>query len=210
MVEPAGEALADGLTGLNLGCQRVCARITPGDFLGQTLPKRAPKPAYNLLEIFKMARAVRKPIVEEVLAGTNLSLERADLLVILLLEHPAYAGQVPSQSWSGFVPFATIRNSMVHSISPSKFLLSRWLRDLERLGLVEQRALDAKRKAARLTTKGVEVTTPILSKYSKLVQDLLESVPSAHRIAHIETNDAVVKAVQPYGKKDSIRRVAAE
>lgn len=189
-------------------CQSGCARIRPGDFLEQ--PNQAPEPVDNLLMVFKMARDVRKPIVEDVLVGTNVSLERADLLVILFLAHPAGAGKVPHHSRSGFVPLATIRDSMVHSISPSKFLLSRWLRDLKSQGLVEETALDAKRKAARLTAKGVDTAEPILRKYSTLAKDLLLNVPLEDRLAHLQTNDAIVQAVQPYGRKDSIRRMAAK
>src|SRR5713101_8464975 len=134
-----------------LVCQSVCAQVRPADYLEQMRPNQAPEPADNLILLFKMARDVRKSIVEDVLAGTNLTLERADLLVILFLAHAARHKKVPAESGSGFVPLANIRNSLVHSISPSKFLLSRWLRDLESQGLVEEKALDGTRKAARLS-----------------------------------------------------------
>src|SRR5215471_6565913 len=192
-----------------LVCQKVCARIRPVDFLGQTGPSEAPEPAESLRMLFKMARDVCKPLGEEVLAGTNVSLERADFLVILLLAHPAHIGKAASVFPSGFVPLVTIRDSMVHSISPSKFLLSRWLRELESQGLVEEKPLDAKRKAARLTAKGVQSTAPILQKYFELAKDLVGDIASEDRIAHYQTNFAIVRAVQPYGRKDSIRRFDA-
>jgi len=192
-----------------LVCQKVCARIRPVDFLGQTPPTEAPEPAESMRMLFKMARDVRTPIVEEVLAGTNVSLERADFLVILLLAHPAHIGKAASAAQTGFVPLATIRDSMVHSISPSKFLLSRWLRDLKGQGLVEERALDAKRKSIRLTTKGLEATAPILRKYFELATDLVGDIAPEDRTAHYRTNFAIVDALQPYGRKDSIGRAGS-
>jgi DNA-binding MarR family transcriptional regulator len=190
-----------------LVCQSVCAQVRPGDYLEQIRPNQAPEPADNLILLFKMARDVRQAIVQDVLGGTNLTLERADLLVILFLAHAAGNKKVPGESGSGFVPLANIRNSLVHSISPSKFLLSRWLRDLASQGLVEEKSLDGTRKAARLSAKGLDATAPILRKYFALAKDLLRDILPEDRLAHIETNNAIVQAVQPYGKRDSIRRV---
>jgi DNA-binding MarR family transcriptional regulator len=190
-----------------LVCQRVCARIRPADYLEQIAPNQAPEPADNFILLFKMAREVRKPITDDVLAGANLTLERADLLVILLLAQAAGHENLPGESESGFVPLATIRSSLVHSISPSKFLLSRWLRDLKSQGLVAEKDLGAKRKAARLTTRGVEATAPILRRYFELAKDLLQDIRPQDRLAHIQTNQAIVQAVQPYGKRDSLPRV---
>jgi DNA-binding MarR family transcriptional regulator len=193
-----------------LVCHKVCARIRPGDFLEQTPPHQAPEPADNFILLFKMAREVRKSIVDEVLAGTDLTLERADLLVILMLAQAGGDQNLPGESESGFVPLATIRSSMVHSISPSKFLLSRWLRDLKRKGLVEEKPLAAKRKAARLTARGVDATAPMLRKYFELAKDLLQDIRLQDRVAHIETNHAIVQAVRPYGKRDSLSRVGGQ
>jgi hypothetical protein len=152
-----------------------------------------------------MARDVRKSIADEVLAGTDLTLERADLLVILFLAQAG--GEENLSGESRYVPLATIRSSMVHSISPSKFLLSRWLRDLKSQGLVEEKPLAANRKAARLTARGVDATAPILRKYFELAKDLLQDIRPQDRLAHIETNQAIVQALQPYGKRDSLSRV---
>jgi DNA-binding MarR family transcriptional regulator len=72
-------------------CHQVCARIRPRAYLGQVVPTHAPAPVENLMMVFEMARDLREAIAEKVLVGTNLSIQRADILVILYLK-PHFRG----------------------------------------------------------------------------------------------------------------------
>jgi len=185
-------------------CQEICRRIKPPEFLGIATPKEAPPAVQNIMMIFEVARSLRKPIQERTLVGTGLTIEKADLLVILYLENPVFASQRATEQTEGFVPLANLSESLVHSISPSKFLVSRWLSEVLKKKQVETRALDSKRKEARITSDGIRLVEPIWRNYVQLAQELLDGIPDAERDAHREVNQSVSLALRPVWLKGLI------
>ncbi len=185
-----------------LVCWRVSSRLRPRDFVGLDEPAPGLPEVENLLMIFETARDLRHMIEEQILPETDLTLERADFLVILLLAHPEFTGAGSGDVDAGFMSLGDLQASVVHSISPSKFLMSRWLAHLRRRGLVEVRALDAKRKQVRLTAKGLTVTRPIWARYEEKATELLGDCPVELRLAHLHVNGAVGNALRPFGRTE--------
>ncbi len=185
-------------------CQEICRRIKPHDFLGLAAPKEAPPAVQNIMMIFEVARSLRKPIRERTLVGTGLTIEKADLLVLLYLGSPVFARQRGTGQTEGFVRLANLSESLVHSISPSKFLVSRWLSAMLKKKQVVTRALDSKRKEVRITSKGISLVEPIWRNYAQLAEELLDGIPEAERDAHREVNQSVSFALRPVWLKGLI------
>ena len=154
--------------------------------------------------IFEVARSLRKRIQERTLVGTGLTIEKADLLVLLYLESPVFARQRGTGQTEGFVRLANLSESLVHSISPSKFLVSRWLSEMLTQKQVEPRTLDSKRKEVRITSTGIRLVEPIWRNYVQLAEELLEGIPDAERDAHREVNQSVSLALRPVWLKGLI------
>jgi DNA-binding MarR family transcriptional regulator len=159
----------------------------------------------NIMMIFELARGLRKPIQERTLVGTGLTIEKADLLVILYLEHPIFAKRHGIVQTDGFVRLGNLSESLLHSISPSKFLVSRWLSELLKKKQVETRNLDSKRKEVRITSDGIKLVEPIWRNYAQLAEELLDGIPDAERDAHREVNQAVSWTLRPVWLKGLIR-----
>lgn len=182
-------------------CQHISALIKPRMFLSQPTLPRIQWPIDNVLALFEMARNVRKPIKEETLAGTNLSVERADVLVILFLARSESSGSLPGEPHAGYVLLSVLRDRLVHSLAPSKFLISRWLAQMGAEGWVETRSVDERRKEARITPMGIAIIEPVWERYRRLAEQLLQGVPTEDRVAHYEVNEAMSRALRPFWLK---------
>jgi DNA-binding MarR family transcriptional regulator len=145
-------------------------------------------PVDNLISIFVTAKDLRLAIERSVvLPEEGLSVERADLLVILYLGHP------------NFMSFGAIERSLVHSFSPSRHLISRWIGEMgpEGGGFVQTQPLPGKRMAAALTEKGVAEVKPVWERYEKLADALMSGVSKEDRVGHLLVNQGISGVIRP-------------
>ncbi len=150
-------------------------------------PPQKVEPAENLMSLFLTAKAIRFAIERSVvLPEDGLSVERADLLVLLYLKGDSMS-------------FGEIQRSLVHSFSPNRHLISRWISEMgpENLGLIETRPLPGKRMAAAITRKGTAKVKPILERYQMLADGLMADVREVDRKAHLLINSTISNAIRP-------------
>ena len=165
--------------------------------------KAAPKPSAEELHpvrvigsIFRVRRDLTLLIKKHVLSGCDLTLEEADLLMDLL--GAAKLGWTdPAADEHGFVTFAALKASLVHSPSA----LSRRVAALKKAGLLEARKVhkivrdaDADRRslALRITPAGVKRIEPVYERYAVLCGRLLRDVPTDVRRSIVELNETLM------------------
>jgi len=160
-------------------------------------------PVENIITTLKVRRELMTPRVKErLLEGTNLTLEKADILVglygVMKFDWPD-----PRSDEEGFVTFKPLQASSVHSQSSSQFLFSRRIRDLEGADWIEIRKAKPDQKYLgendrfRITEKGILVIEPVWNKYQELAEDLMEDVPPRMRLVHSQVNEKLLRKLQP-------------
>ncbi|MEQ2005193.1 MAG: hypothetical protein ABMA26_00230 [Limisphaerales bacterium] len=157
----------------------------------------APHPVRNLASIFVARRDLLRPIRDSVLAGCDLPLEQADILVELHgVRHLGWTE--PESSGDGFVRFQTLLDCLVHEVG----MFSRRIAALEQAGLLETRkacqvpelataGLHRSTQVARITPAGKRKIAPVWSRYMKLAERLLAKVPAAKLEVHYEVNQLI-------------------
>ena len=158
---------------------------------GWGLPWSAPaeksEPAENLMSVFVTAKAIRLAIERSViLPEDGLSVERTDLLVVLYVT-------------GRFTSFGEIQRSLVQSFSPSRHIISKWIGEMgpEKSGFVDTQPLHGKRMAAAITQKGIANVKPILDRYNRLADRLLDDVSEQDRKAHLLVNRTISNSIRP-------------
>lgn len=157
----------------------------------------APHPVRNLASIFVTRRDLLRPIRDSVLAGCDLSLEQADILVELHgVRHLGWTE--PESSGEGFVRFQALLDGLVHEVG----MFSRRIATLEQAGLLETRkacqvpelakvGLHRSTQVARITPAGRRKIAPVWDRYLQLAERLLAKVPAAKLQAHYEVSQAI-------------------
>jgi hypothetical protein len=182
--------------------QRILHKIRPYRF--DAFLKTPPAdPVENIITALKVRRELITPRVKDrLLEGTDLTLERADILVDLYgakeLNWPD-----PKADKEGFVTFKQLQASLVHGESNSQILLSRRIRDLIGKRQIEIRRAREDREylgendAFRITEEGIRVIKPVWGRYSELAEDLMADVPPDMRLVHSQVNEALLLKLQP-------------
>jgi len=160
-------------------------------------------PVENIITAIKIRRELFTPHVKErLLEGTDLTLEKADILVDLYGAREL-DWQDPKADKNGFVAFKNLHASSVHGESSGQVLLSRRTRELEGQGRVEIRKAKAEKKnlgendSFRITESGILVIKPVWTRYIQLADDLMEEVPQKNRRVHWQINEALLAKLQP-------------
>ena len=159
----------------------------------EPVPSGPITPVRVIGSVFRLRRDLTALVKKNVLVGSKLTLEEADLLLDL---YGAWklGWTDPSADKDGFVAFAALKRSLVHSAAS----LSRGIKALMRAGLVERRNVheglpastrtDRKAKAARITAKGINEIQGVYERYCKLSESLMgrmrqkEDAPALLRI----------------------------
>lgn len=159
-------------------------------------------PVATLASFFRVRRDLLKPLKREVLVGTGLTVETADLLLDLLaIQQQAKAGTIGGMAdVDGFVPMASLKDDLVEVDA----LLSRRVRELAGKGWVEvrtphnrqERSADAVPLHGRsllvgITEAGMAAALPIRLRYHALATRLLSGVPKADLAAHRRVSQRV-------------------
>ena len=152
-------------------------------------------PVASLASFFRVRRDLLKPLKREVLLGTDLTVETADLLLDLLaIRQRAKDGDTGGLAdEEGFVPMASLKDDLVEVDA----LLSRRVRELAEKGWVEvrtphnrqERSADAVPLHGRsllvgITDAGMAEALPIRQRYELLATRLLAGVSKADLAAH--------------------------
>ena len=160
-------------------------------------PAASPHPVRNLASVFVARRDLLRPIRDSVLAGCDLPLEQADILVELHgVRHLGWTE--PESSGDGYVRFQTLLDSLVHEVG----MFSRRIATLEQAGLLETRkacqlpelataGLHRNTQVARITPAGRRRIAPVWERYRQLAERLLAKVPAAKLAAHYEVNQLI-------------------
>jgi hypothetical protein len=162
-------------------------------------------PFDTVLSIFQTVQDLRSVLEQRVIQPLNLSLEQADLLVLLLLE---WCDPLDSSNEEkGFVSLAVVRESLVHSLSPSPPLVSRWIGEMKgderkkKPAFVEEKPLAGKQKAIRITQQGIDSITPVWNRYEKLADDFLGHLRPQDLDKHREVHEAIRYKLSPEWKR---------
>lgn len=149
----------------------------------------------SLASFFRVRRDLLKPLKREVLLGTDLTVETADLLLDLLaIRQRAKDGDTGGLAdEAGFVPMASLKDDLVEVDA----LLSRRVRELAEKGWVEVRTphnrqerganavpLHGRSLLVGITDAGVAEAEPIRERYELLASQLLTGVSNADLAAH--------------------------
>lgn len=152
-------------------------------------------PVATLASFFRVRRDLLKPLKREVLVGTDLTVETADLLLDLLaIRQRAKDGDTGGLAdEDGFVPMASLKDDLVEVDA----LLSRRVRELAEKGWVEVRTphnrqersaeavpLHGRSLLVGITEAGMAAALPIRMRYHTLATRLLADVSKADRAAH--------------------------
>jgi len=170
-------------------------------------------PVATLASFFRVRRDLLKPLKREVLVGTGLSVETADLLLDLLaIRQRAKDGDTGGLAdEAGFVPMASLKDDLVEVDA----LLSRRVRELAGKGWVEvrtphnrkERSADAVPLHGRsllvgITEAGMAAAQPIRLRYHTLATQLLSGVPKADRAAHQRVSACISARIRElYGRE---------
>jgi DNA-binding MarR family transcriptional regulator len=108
----------------------------------------------------------------------------------------------PSADADGYVPFAEIKRSLVHSAAA----LSRRIADLRADGYVEIRkasaakgagaAVDKRQMVVRITNSGIDKIRPVYEKWCRLCENLLRDIPSDDARALLRINESLIKRIR--------------
>ncbi len=156
-------------------------------------------PVKAIGSIFRVRRDLVGIIKQAVIAGSGLTLEEADLLLDL------YGAAVrgwddPKADAEGFVTFAALKKSLVHSPE----LLTRRiaaLGDLVEVRKVEKdqakrERIDAKSKKVRIRPKGVERIEPLYSRYGSVCEKLLADFSPEDQRSLLRINEALMDKIR--------------
>ncbi len=159
----------------------------------RSLARAKVAPVDCLATLFTARRDLLEPIRKAVMKGTGLTVDQADVLVLL------YGNQ--ELGWDdftcgpdGFAAVRDLRRALVHDPG----LFSRRLRDLRNAGLLEAPARPARApgqraylQAVRITRQGVATIRPVWERYCRLAERLLTGVPQAELEAHCRVNQKI-------------------
>jgi DNA-binding MarR family transcriptional regulator len=158
-------------------------------------------PVRAIGSIFRVRRDLVRVIKENVIAGSGLTLEEADLLLDL------YGGgrlgwSDPKGDKDGWVTFAALKKSLVHSPE----LLTRRIAALKDADLVEVRKIgkdqakqdriDAKSKLARIRPEGVKRIAPVYEQYGAVCKDLLAGFSPEDQRNLLRINEALMQKIR--------------
>jgi hypothetical protein len=169
--------------------------------------KSAFDPVYNIASIFAAHRDLR-PYAKLTLGDSGLSVEEADILIILLGVRELGWDDCPVDE-NGFVTFHDLKSVLVHDAS----LFARRLKKLAAPGcaMVEVRRitkqaaprLHGNAQQVRITKIGIAAAKPIWERFRKLSAKLfasehLSSFAQAEFEAHMRVNDAISRTLHEW------------
>lgn len=161
-----------------------------------------PHPVRNLASIFLARRDLLQPLRDSVLAGCDLPLEQANILVELHgVRHLGWTE--PESTGDGFVRFQTLLDCLVHEVG----MFSRRIATLEQAGLLQTckacqvpelatAGLHRNSQVARITAAGRRKIGPVWRKYEQLAEELVARIPAAKLEAHFEVNQLIREEVK--------------
>ncbi len=160
-----------------------------------------PSPTKVIGSIFRVRRDLSLVVKKHVLQSASLTLEEADVLMDLF-GASKLAWEDPVADEDGYVAFAALRRSLVHSSSS----LSRRIAALLSAGLVEtlkprERAragekADLKVVLVRITKSGVAKISPVYERFRSASERLLRDIPIEDQVALVRINEQVMKAAR--------------
>ncbi len=171
-------------------------------------------PIYNVSSIFTAHRDL-KPYAKLTLGDSGLSLEEADILVLLLGLKEFGWDDCPVDA-EGFVTFKDLKGVLVHDAS----LFARRVKKLAapNCGLVEVRRIEKQANPGvhgntqqlRITQAGIAAVQPIWERFRRLSAKLFATEPlrgfsQAELEAHGKVNDAICRAIRDWS--DPARRL---
>jgi len=174
---------------------------------GRSSPPQATRgdSVYNVSSIFCAHRDLR-PYAKLALGDTGLSVEEADILVLLLGLQQFGWDDCPVDA-DGFVTFKDLKSVLVHDAS----LFARRIKKLAtpECGMVEVRRIEKQAaprlhgntQQVRIATAGVAAVQPIWESFRNLsaklfASDLLKGFSQAELEAHAKINDAISRTVR--------------
>lgn len=160
--------------------------------------KPSVQPVYCLADIFTTRRDLLEPIRTQVMPGSPVTVDEADVLVYLYGNRELGWTSLPLDP-DGFVVVGTLRQALVHD----RGLFSRRISRLIKLNLLEGRQ-PADRpprsrqyvSGVRITNAGSKVAKGIWTRYCKLAETLLAGVTSADLAAHHRVNHQIMAAIR--------------
>ena len=171
-------------------------------------------PVYNVASLFTAHRDLR-PYAKVTLGDSGLSVEEADILVLLLGLRELGWDDCPVDE-DGFVTFKNLKSVVVHDAS----LFARRIKKLAapNCGLVEVRRvtkqtdprLHGNSQQVRITKAGIAAAKPIWENFRKLSArlfstELLKGFSPAELEAHVRINDAISRTLRDW--RDPARRL---
>ncbi|MBX3744311.1 MAG: hypothetical protein KF833_03300 [Verrucomicrobiae bacterium] len=178
-------------------CDQICRNTLALEYHDSGHPQGAGSRAEILHGILKSARGLLGPLGRMTLRGTELTVEKADILVLLYEHHLRHREGLTA---SGFMSTAHLRDSLVHSMAASSALLSRWLDDMggrdasgakpAGRGWVEFGEVKdgGRRTQARITPSGIEVIRRVWSEYVTFAGEVLAGLSGECLAAHRRVN----------------------
>lgn len=166
----------------------------------QPTPKASTRvePVECLMGVFSARRDLLKPIREGVMKGADLSVDQADILVLLYGHRKFGWGDFPVGE-EDFIPMQALREALVHE--PGRF--SRRVRELQDAGLVESLKESASPggrrryvQSLRITEKGITAIRQVYERYCKLASTLLAGVSQIDLDAHCRVNETISASIK--------------
>lgn len=164
-------------------------------------------PVYNVSSVFTAHRDLR-PYTKLTLGDSSLTVEEADILVLLLGLREFGWPDCPVDA-EGFVTFKDLKDVLVHDAS----LFARRMKKLAapQRAMVEVRriskeaapALHGNTQQGRITPKGITVVLPVWERFRKLSARLFESealrgFSQADFEVHVKVNEAISRAIRDW------------
>jgi DNA-binding MarR family transcriptional regulator len=157
----------------------------------------ASSPVDNITSIFTARRDLR-PASKALVQGSKLSVEEADLLVLLY--------GLRKMGWKdcrvyddGYVNFSELKTTTVYDPS----LFTRRINKLKALKLLQVRSgwkvdptLHGKSQQVRIEDAGITAIKPIWDQYNRFCEDLLKDFSAAELKTHLRVNEAISDILQ--------------
>ena len=157
----------------------------------------ASSPVDNISSIFTARRDLR-PASKALVKGSVLTVEEADLLVLLY--------GLRKLGWKdcrvyddGYVNFSELKTTTVYDPS----LFTRRINRLKALKLVQVRSgwkvdptLHGKSQQVRIEDAGITAIKPIWEQYTRFCEDLLKDFSTAELKTHLRVNEAISEILQ--------------
>lgn len=151
--------------------------------------------------VFRLRRDLARLLKEKVMANSDLTLEEADLLMDLY-GASELNWKDPCADSDGFVSFAALKKSLVHSSAA----LSRRISELREAGFLETRQLhegktnhrrtDRKAGSARITKAGIEKIIPIYQAHRSFCESLLKALSVEEQTKLYNLNEKLLKTAK--------------